>query len=183
MPGPVTWVRGIVCCMLLVFSGTFGCSFVMTPVMLLKLISPRWYNAAISRCLDSFNTFCSIVSHYVVGYRMRITADNAQHGAVTTDETALLIFNHRSEIDWLSFFEWSYFQGGAAKAIKIVLKVRSIACAGGCPNARPPDTLPGCGAPVCLRSACSCAPQAWAGACTAATSRSWHASGRTTRRR
>jgi len=124
MPGLVTWIRGVGVCLSLTISGVAASSFIVTPVMLLKLVSDRAFFWVIHWFLQTYLIFCGILCHFGIGYKMRISADTPEQGVMTTKENAVIIMNHRSEIDWLAFFEFGYFRAQSTLACKIVLKVR-----------------------------------------------------------
>ena len=124
----VQWARGVTVCLLLGLSGVFAAVFVQTPIMALKLVSERLFWRVITPALRTSLLYCASLCHFGTGYRIKMTAATPETGKMLPEESALIIMNHRSEVDWISYFEWSYFMAPVAGYTKIVLKVRYLCC-------------------------------------------------------
>ncbi|KAI8482737.1 Lysocardiolipin acyltransferase 1 [Branchiostoma belcheri] len=111
-----SWLGGTLFASLMFFSSFFGTIYILTPMLPLMLIRPKWYRAVVDQFIAWWETFPVALLELVYGVRVRLTGDVIRPG-----ERTLIIMNHRSRLDWMFLWACLLRRGHLSKE-KIILK-------------------------------------------------------------
>lgn len=91
--------RGILFCLLILFSAMLGSFYVLTPLLPLLFLNHSLWRKVNDRLIGFWLIMPSGLIEFLFGTRITVTGSKIDHS-----EPAIIIMNHRTRLDWLFFW-------------------------------------------------------------------------------
>lgn len=123
MAGFLQWARGVFFFGFMMLSAIVGVCFLMCPIEFFILpVAPRLGHWLTHQIFQFWLSMDVALTKLIVGYKVNVTAASKERGRMMPNESAIIIVNHRTEIDWILMFHLGYHVPASSVTLRVVLK-------------------------------------------------------------